>query len=537
MDLKFYLSLFLRRLHWFLLLFIICSAVGLTLARILPPAYVAQARMLVESEQIPGELAESMVQTEAAEQLQIIQQRILSRETLIEMANRLNIYGPPGSPERLAVNAEDIVNDLRERVSINATGVSGNARSRAPVQTLLVGVSFKDGDPQVAAAVTNELVTQILREDVNRRTAISRQTLDFFEQEVRRLDRELAEAGRRILDFKEQNQSALPDSLEFRRSQLAANQERRLLLDREEAALREQRQRMVRLHEGLSAARGTAPDRPLTDEERQLRQLEDERAAQLAVLSPENPRIRMLDARIAALKEVVTSQQAAGAAVGGEAPLSAYQVQLAELDSKLDFIALQKEQLTEAAENLQLSIQQTPANTITLDTLERDYAAINAQYSRAVGARAQAETGDMIEALSKGQRITVVENAVVPTAPTSPNRILIAGGGIGLGFFAGLAVIVLLELLNTGIRRPVDISNKLGITPLATLPYMRTRRESWVRRAIILSGLSALLIGIPLALWALHTYYVPLDLLMNRILGRFGLATLIDPTLPFRFAA
>ena len=113
---------------------------------------------------------------------------------------------------------------------------------------------------------------------------------------------------------------------------------------------------------------------------------------------------------------------------------------------------------------------------------------------------------------------------MVPNEPDSPNRLLIAGGGVGGGFALGLAFIVLLELLNAGVRRPVEITNKLGITPLATLPYMRTRREIWLRRTIILSVLSALLIGIPLALWALHTYYLPLDLLIENMLGRFGLA-------------
>ena len=76
MDFKFYFSLFLRRLHWFMLFLIIGSAIGLTLAKVLPPVYVAQAVLLVESEQIPGDLAASTVRTEATEQLEIIQQRI-----------------------------------------------------------------------------------------------------------------------------------------------------------------------------------------------------------------------------------------------------------------------------------------------------------------------------------------------------------------------------------------------------------------------------------------------------------------------------
>ncbi len=93
-DLKFYFSLFLRRLHYFLIVLTLGTVVGLTLAWMLPPVYVAEARLVVESEQIPDELAASTVQIAATEQLQIIQQRILTRDTLIEMANRLQIYAP-----------------------------------------------------------------------------------------------------------------------------------------------------------------------------------------------------------------------------------------------------------------------------------------------------------------------------------------------------------------------------------------------------------------------------------------------------------
>ena len=60
------------------------------------------------------------------------------------------------------------------------------------------------------------------------------------------------------------------------------------------------------------------------------------------------------------------------------------------------------------------SIEATPGNAITLDTLERDYANIRIQYDQAVANKARAETGDIIEALCKGQRISVIEQAVVP---------------------------------------------------------------------------------------------------------------------------
>jgi len=514
MDLKFYFSLFLRRLHWFLLFFIICTVAGLTLAKVLPPVYVAQARLLVESEQIPGELASSTVNTEATEQLEIIQQRILTRNTLVDMADRLNVY--QGTPAERQMTTEDLVADMRRRISIVTTG--GQER-RGPVRATIVSVSFEAPTGRMAAAVTNDLVTLILREDVAMRTNSARQTLEFFQQEVDRLDDELAARGAVILAFKENNQDALPDSLAFRRSQQSAGQERLLQLEREEAALRDQRSRRLRLQEFAEANGQVDVGGPLTAEQQQLRALKDELAGLLAVLSPQNPKVKLLEARIAALQKTVDAQMKRQAAVAGpdasSVPLTDFDAQLAEIDGQIDFIVNQKEQVKRALEDLATSIEKIPGNAITLETLERDYANVRAQYDRAVNNMARAETGDVIEGLRQGQRISIVEQAVVPNSPERPNRVLVAAAGVGGGFVLGLVVVVLLELLNKGIRRPVEITNSLGITPFATIPYYRTDSQRLRRRAIILSAFAICLIGVPLLLWGVNTYYKPLDQLFS----------------------
>lgn len=535
MDLRFYLSIFLRRLPWFFLMLALGSAAGLTLARVLPTVYVAQARLVVESEQIPDELAASTVQTQATEQLQIIQQRILARDQLIEMANRLGIYGAgQGQSAGRPRSADDIVTDLRERVRIVTAGGAA-ANNRGPVQATLVTVSFEAPTAQLAAAVANDVVTQILREDVAMRTGVARQTLDFFEQEVRRLDQELSTQGAAILAFKEANKEALPDSLEFRRSQQAAAQERLLTLDRQEAELRERRAQAERLKDAALAAgvEGAGPE--LSPEQRALQALRDELSRALAVLAPANPRVKMLQAQVAAQEQVVADQMAATAAASGTIveegapPVTSFDLTIADLDSQLGFIATQRAQIAAQLDALETTINATPANAITLGTLERDYANTRAQYDDAVAKKARAETGEVIEALSKGQRITVIEQAVAPLQPASPNRLLIAVGGVAGGLVLGLGMVLLLELMNAGIRRPVELTNRLGITPFATLPYLRTRGEILRRRAIIGAAMAVAVVGVPAALWLVHTQVMPLDLLIDRVLQKVGLAGLALP--------
>ena len=517
-DFRFYFSLFLRRLHYFLIPLSIFAAAGVALAIMLPPVYRAEAVLIVESQQIPSDLADTTVRVEATEQLQIIQQRILTRDRLLEMANRLDIYDRQQASAATRLTADEIVEDLRDRITIVTTGGS----TRGEAQATIVRVGFNAETAPLSAAVTNEIVTMILQENVEIRTNVAAQTLDFFTEEVARLDQELAERGAEILAFQEENLDALPDSLDFRRSQQAAAQERLVALEREEAVLIDRRARLVDLYETTGQVLSSnQPATPLSPEERQLQGLQDELAQISAVLSPTNPRVRVLSAQIEALEERLAGQSDGTEEANLQAEeLSLYEIQLADIDGQLDFIQSQKDQIQRTMDALQTSIEATPGNAIILDTLERDYANIRAQYDQAVANRARAETGDTIEALAKGQRITVIEQAIAPREPESPNRPLLAAGGVGAGIVVGLAVVVLIELLNSSIRRPVDLTNGLGIMPLGTIPMIRTRGEVIRRRLIILAGFVIALGVVPWALWYVHTRITPLDALINQILSR-----------------
>ena len=150
------------------------------------------------------------------------------------------------------------------------------------------------------------------------------------------------------------------------------------------------------------------------------------------------------------------------------------------------------------------------------------------QYNNAVSDLAAARTGDQIEAQARGQRISVVEQAEAPRLPTKPDRNRIAIMSIGLGVALGAGLIGLLEFLNGAIRRPADLTTGLGITPIVTIPYVRTREQLMLRRIMITSGLAFVAIGIPLILFLLHVYFMPMDLMLQRLTKAIGLADLFE---------
>ena len=74
---------------------------------------------------------------------------------------------------------------------------------------------------------------------------------------------------------------------------------------------------------------------------------------------------------------------------------------------------------------------------MTLAELERELANLQTQYDNAVAALGQAQVGEKIEVLSKGQRFTLIEAPIERNTPVSPPRLLIACAGIVGGLGAG----------------------------------------------------------------------------------------------------
>jgi hypothetical protein len=91
----------------------------------------------------------------------------------------------------------------------------------------------------------------------------------------------------------------------------------------------------------------------------------------------------------------------------------------------------------------------------------------------------------------------------------------------GLGMALGM--IVLLEMFNRSIRRPSEMTKKLGIVPLVTVPYLPNRRETFLRRARLAGAVLVVFLGVPAGLYAFHEQVMPLDRALGGVVSRLGL--------------
>lgn len=481
------------------------TTLGLWLAFNLPPSYSAQARLLVESPQVPDDLAASTLRIETTEILRVLEQQLLSRGNMLTLSRRFNLHAD--APE---MTADDIVADMRARITVTLP--------RPFDAAAFVTLAFDAPNPKVSADVVGELVTQITTDYAELGTRSTRQTSDFFESEVESLQADLDAQRARVLAFQEANEAALPDSLEYRRARQTALQERLVQINRELDRLDERRDRMVTLFEQTGQlVPGTEPRTP---EQAELQRLRRELSQASSVFASGHPRLQALERQIASLERLD------GGAADTAAPTSLLDIELADMDGQIDFLSRQKTAIEAELADLGTTIAATPGNAVTLGALERDLENIQAQYNDAVARRAEARIGERVESQSQGRRLTVVEPPVPPTDPTKPNRKLIAVASGGAGLALGLGIVGLIELLNPAVRRPVELTRAMGVAPFATLPLMRTRGQARLRRAAIASMLLFAVAAIPVGLWAVDSFFMPLDLVLDWMANRTGLNAL-----------
>jgi len=83
---------------------------------------MTSSTLLVESAQISDDLVRTTVQVTAAEQLQVIEQQLLTRTNLIDIANDIRIF-----EEQDQMTPDEIVVAMRRASRINlTTGRDGN---------------------------------------------------------------------------------------------------------------------------------------------------------------------------------------------------------------------------------------------------------------------------------------------------------------------------------------------------------------------------------------------------------------------------
>ena len=195
----FYWELLKRRFFYFLIPFVLVAAIGAGVALVLPPTYLSEGKILVQSQQIPTELVRSTVTSAAQERIQVIEQRLMTRDNFIAIADKFQLF----PAQRNLMSVTQLVEMMKKKTSIATVNQQLSFARRSDNPTIVFTVGFEDSDPAVAARVANELVTRILNEDIRDRTSRASDTTKFLSREMERLQAENTAIEAKIAQAKE----------------------------------------------------------------------------------------------------------------------------------------------------------------------------------------------------------------------------------------------------------------------------------------------------------------------------------------------
>jgi protein tyrosine kinase modulator len=201
LDPSYYYGIVKKRIFYILIPFVLVAAGGSAAALLWPPTYLSEGKILVESQQIPADLVRPTVTASAKERIQVIQQRVMTRDNLLAIMDKYQMF----ADRRDTWSRTELLDLMRENTLITPVELEqtrGRRASPEELNTIAVSVGFTYHRPDIATKVANDLITLFLNEDARNRTNRAMETTKFLEREVQRLQGELASIETKISEAK-----------------------------------------------------------------------------------------------------------------------------------------------------------------------------------------------------------------------------------------------------------------------------------------------------------------------------------------------
>lgn len=500
-----------RRLSLFAAPALATFILGLFIVMLLPAKYTAQGVILVVGAEIPQDLVRSTISSYAQERIEQIKTRVLTRARVLEIADKYDLY-----PRNRGFSDTQRVIRIRQNLTVRYIRAEGAQTGAGRDNTIAFAVSFTHRSANKAYQAANEFMSVFLTEDVRTRTAGASNTTDFFKGETAKLAAQVSATEEAIAKFKTQNADALPETLDSRKLQLdraqqelsaaqaatiAAEEELRFIetqltsaaasgdsgseLARKRAELAQLRSVYTDNHPSVIAARrelaalsgagGGVSGRDVAAIRAQLTKSGED----LGALESATPRD---GEAIAAKRDEISALQRKMNAIisrvsGGDLLTVQLQGRHAISTSRLDLLRSQKEQLQIRIAALEANVARTPEIDRSLSALTRDYQTLTNEYKAMLTRQQQSQLAQNMEANQKAEKFSILDPAVRPEKPTSPDRTRLSVLVLFIALVVGGAIALGAEIMFATLRGKDHLTQIIEGHPIAIIPFIKNGEE------------------------------------------------------------
>lgn len=482
----------LRRRVWSLVIplaAIFLAAVVIALA--LPPVYKASTTILIEQQDVPIDFVKATVSTYAEQQMQIINQRIMSSTRLLDIINRFGLY----QEERDRLMTEEIIARMRRDIKLEPISVNvvDPRMGKATPATIAFTLSYEgEKDPEKVLRVANVLASLFLEENVQVRARQASDVSKFLADEMNKVKTDLEAIDAKIARFKQGHVSDLPELMQVNLQSINDIERNIDLLTNQLSQLKEKESTL------MTQLAGVSPELKETDRQR-LAELNVQLVNLKNKFSDEYPDVKKTKTEIAELEKRIRGKEASGVPQRPDNP--AYinlSSQLASTRTEIESVNNQIGDLKARRDSYKRSLAVSPQVEQEYKSLLMERTNTQAKYDDLMRKHMEAKVSQGLEKEQKGERFTIIDPARLPEKPYKPNRLAIMLIGLVLGVGAGVGTAAAREYTDTSVHNTVALSSATEFPVLATIPVIATEQERQVSRkrlAALAGGVAAAMVA------------------------------------------
>ena len=391
---------------------LLCILASAYIALKTPRSFEALEVIQIERPVVSEDTVEGVGAATSARLLQTIEQRLFTRESVLQVAEEQNLFADaPGLSE------DDKVALIRGAVSLNAVAAAREGYADdGTISVVRIWAVWSDGE--TARDLAHIFAAKTLELSASQRLETAQQSLDFFKLQEEKLNGEIAAVEDEREAFRNENILAIAGSIESLRGEISTINTRMFELDQQ-----------------------------ILTKEGEIDQINKaDRTSEVAKLRA--------------------------------------QIQTEALQDDIGRLETQKAALQANKAELESALALVPVVGRRLSDYDRSLSQLQTELNVVAGRRREAETAYALEAQDHGGRLTVIEAATVPEYPTGRSRKMTVALGLVAGIILGGGLALLLEILHPVIRTSGQMTRRLGLTPVVTIPSVGEGSRRYDRRRL-----------------------------------------------------
>ncbi|MCK5543400.1 MAG: protein GumC [Desulfobacterales bacterium] len=493
------------RFKWLIICLLAVSlTIGLVKTLVADRVYQASTMILIQPQEVPEDYVRSVVSTGIEERISSISQQIMSRTNLEKIINQFGLY-----KKNKDMYLEDKIEGIRKRIDVTITRSSQRRSSET------FAIQFRGNQPDQVMQITNTLASYFMDVNLRIREAQVVGTSNFLSEELVKIKETLELKERDLAKYRSEHVGGLPSELE---SNLRTLDRLQTQLTDSQAALRDARntevslqQQIIRQKELAAQTTGQALDGSgngnrrssgrATDRD-ELNRLREELNSLLLKYTEKHPDVVKSQAAIKKIEKKIRDS--------GDVE------ELLDTDPEVVELKVQHEQVVNSIVGLNADIriikermgvheklvEQTPKREQELQKLLRDYASIQNVYTSVLDRRLEAELSVNMEKKQKGEQFRVLDYAIRPEKPISPDvrKAFLLSLGVGCALAGG--IVFLFFTFDNAVRSKKDIEDIFKLPILVEIGSIKQPGDNF-RKKIQVVGLVVALsyIGIIIGLF------------------------------------